>query len=379
MTLVNQDGKLLLRNGALATGQGCCCGGGGGGGGGGCSGPCVDCWEVLYECRYGECFGQNNPWPDGGSNDPGIAEVKVTVAGQFPSRAEAQEFIDTANLDDFYCDPFAMTGPDLSAQGFTDCKLTSGPTLSMQRCLSISEAPCPEGCKCCDGKCVPLDKCCGPCDEQNPCPPGCQCVDGECVTPVACDCGANSPSAPFPLPDGKSLSVQVTLKPKEGLASIASDLTFSIPMAHRPSAFDYENTVFYLNPTTGQVSVGIPSSDFSVTISALIRCTRGGGYGPPNFQGTFYLLFFMSDNGIEPDPLKRFSFGYRENGEWVYDPENGQFGIQGFGAESWGLQPVVQDGFCAVTNGAAMWPEDSPSGYSCEDVGLCAEIRMVLE
>ncbi len=119
-----------------------------------CEGPCVDCWEVLYACRYGECFGQNNPWPDGGSNDPGIAEVKVTVAGQFPSRAEAQEFIDKANLDDFYCAPMVMTGPDLFAQGFTDCKLTSGPTLSMRRCPSIGEAPCPEGCECVDGQCV---------------------------------------------------------------------------------------------------------------------------------------------------------------------------------------------------------------------------------
>jgi hypothetical protein len=139
MALVNQGGSFLLQNGALATGAGCCCNK--------CSGPCdgenpcpegcecvdgqcVDCpgcWRVLFECRYGTCFGFDNPFPDGGSSD--VFEVKFTEVGTFCTEAQAQAFIDDANPADFYCDPFTMTGPDLFGQGFTDCQLTEGPTL----------------------------------------------------------------------------------------------------------------------------------------------------------------------------------------------------------------------------------------------------------
>lgn len=42
MTLINQGGSLLLRNGALATGQACCCGG--------CSGPCSDTNPCQPSC-----------------------------------------------------------------------------------------------------------------------------------------------------------------------------------------------------------------------------------------------------------------------------------------------------------------------------------------
>ncbi len=115
MALVNQGGSLLLQNGALATGAGCCCN------------DCPGCWRVLFKCRYGTCFGFDNPFPDGGSSD--VFEVKFTEVGTFCTEAQAQAFIDDANPADFYCAPFTMTGPDLFGQGFTDCQLTEGPTL----------------------------------------------------------------------------------------------------------------------------------------------------------------------------------------------------------------------------------------------------------
>lgn len=71
-SLTIQDGKLLKKNGTLATGQGCCCGGGGGGGGN-CSGPCDGstpcpegckcvngtCVPFCGNCNAGECCAAN--------------------------------------------------------------------------------------------------------------------------------------------------------------------------------------------------------------------------------------------------------------------------------------------------------------------------------
>jgi hypothetical protein len=129
-----QDGKILLRDGAIGTGQACCCG------------EPPEC-ESDEDCPEGECCvdGQCGPCPCESDEDCPESEC----------------------CNDGECGPCEE-----------EC---SGPC--------DEENPCPEGCICCNGECVeeiPEGECCGPCDEENPCPEGCACVDGECETEAAC-------------------------------------------------------------------------------------------------------------------------------------------------------------------------------------------------
>jgi hypothetical protein len=74
MTLVNQGGKLLLKNGVLATGQGCCCGGGGGE-------PCDPCNNYFGAPEYPiPCSRLTGTW-DTGSGP--VAFDWLTPAGPY--------------------------------------------------------------------------------------------------------------------------------------------------------------------------------------------------------------------------------------------------------------------------------------------------------
>jgi hypothetical protein len=137
MALINEGGKLLLRDGKLGTGQGCCCGG-----------PCnpstcptgTECTPPCV-CQNGECKPACDPQ-------------------ECPTGTE--------------CTP-----PCVCQNG--ECK----PACDPQECPNGTE--CTPPCVCVDGQCVP--GCSGPCDEENPCPDGCVCFQGTCLP--ACDSGGN--------------------------------------------------------------------------------------------------------------------------------------------------------------------------------------------
>jgi hypothetical protein len=73
MALVNQGGSLLLRNGALATGQACCCNR--------CFGPCDGenpCPEGC-ECVDGQCVAESGDCATNGCPPPEISGDEATV------------------------------------------------------------------------------------------------------------------------------------------------------------------------------------------------------------------------------------------------------------------------------------------------------------
>jgi hypothetical protein len=131
MTLVNQGGKLLLRNSALATTQACCCNK--------CSGPCDTSCYVAYCCSSDGLCGPNG---DGCADFLGCQE-RWNAPAFFATGAEAQEFADSFNADNpswqFGCGMYVFTSQEL---GF--------------ECPPEKQSnPCPEGCECVDGQCVP--------------------------------------------------------------------------------------------------------------------------------------------------------------------------------------------------------------------------------
>lgn len=210
-----------------------------------------------------------------------------------------------------------------------------------------------------------------------------------CCGPQTCDCELTAPVGPFPLPEGKTLKVELTLLPKEGLSSLQSEMTLKFPLAPGPGLQEYAGGG-WVNYLTGEIAGGgsPPSDDFTFGVGSYVRCVRGGGYGSPFFQGNFALYLSVSSSGAaDPNFGRRFSFGYRENGEWVYNPWNAVWGLTGFGLGLFGIRPVVQDGLCLVDDSQIVrWPiresgvnPDDSTDYSCEDVGLCAEARVIVE
>lgn len=203
-----------------------------------------------------------------------------------------------------------------------------------------------------------------------------------------CDCQLTAPNAPFPLPEGKTLKVELTLLPKEGLSSLQSEMTLKFPLTPGPGQQEYAGGG-WVNYLTGEIVGGDPpSDDFTFGVSTYVQCVRGGGLGPPFFQGNFFLFIAVFSSGAaDPNFGRRFSFGYRENGEWVYDPWNAVWGLDGFSVSLRGIRTAVQDGLCLVDDSEiARWPvresgvnPDDSADYSCEDVGLCAEARVILE
>ena len=156
MTLVNQGGSLLLRNGALATGAACCCNK--------CSGPCPNGVSECAPgcgCKDSQCVPCSGPCdtscyvayccsPDGqcGPNGDACADAlgcqeRWNAPAFFATGAEAQEFADNFNADNplwqFGCGMYVSTSQALGLE-----------------CPPEKQSnPCPEGCECVDGQCVP--------------------------------------------------------------------------------------------------------------------------------------------------------------------------------------------------------------------------------
>lgn len=170
MPLYLKDGKLLVKGGALGTGQACCCNK--------CSGPCdgenpcpPGCVCVDGECQESPCSGpcdsscfaayccsgdgQCGPNGDGCAEFLGCAE-RWNSPAYFATSAEAQAFADEFNANN------PNTSPN--------CGMIV--VVEIQNCPeNVQASPCPEGCACVDGQCVvpcsvsgcpdPATPCCG--------------------------------------------------------------------------------------------------------------------------------------------------------------------------------------------------------------------------
>jgi hypothetical protein len=134
MALINQGGKLLLQNGALASGAACCCNK--------CSGPCDSenpCPEGCA-CVDGECVTSPCSGPCGCQEQDFACSVIF-----FDTEEEANQFCqDPAKIFrncDIY-DPAVNPLPD------------QGERWGVDYCECTAPSACPEGCACVDGECV---------------------------------------------------------------------------------------------------------------------------------------------------------------------------------------------------------------------------------
>jgi hypothetical protein len=180
MALINQGGKLLLQNGALASGAACCCNK--------CSGPCDSenpCPEGCA-CVDGECVTSPCSGPCGCQEQDFACSVIF-----FDTEEEANQFCqDPAKIFrncDIY-DPAVNPLPD------------QGERWGVDYCECTAPSACPEGCACVDGECVECQGiCCIQIDGADA-PPTLQagytqqtcedCEDGPCGTWYPCFEGA---------------------------------------------------------------------------------------------------------------------------------------------------------------------------------------------
>jgi len=195
-----------------------------------------------------------------------------------------------------------------------------------------------------------------------------------CCGPQTCDCTTLSNGAPFPLPPGKAgILLKLTLIPKDQLSTLAGEITIELPLSHPANgstAEDYANDglCYYFNQATGEVDCTFAFREgFDNWITARVRCWRGGG--PPK-QGQFYFAFAIGGQSLR--------YGYRENGEWFFNPEQ-LVGLTSLAGEAW-FDPVVEGGNCSISSQAVLrWPQDYPNAsFACDDLGICAEARFDL-
>jgi hypothetical protein len=183
------------------------------------------------------------------------------------------------------------------------------------------------------------------------------------------------------LPPGKTgITLQLTLKPKAGYAAhchedgtitaVEDDVLVEMPLAGPSGLNDYGNKsrCYFFNFLTGEVDCTFTGGGaFQSFLTVMIRCWRGGG--PPK-QGQFYFAFAIGGSGLR--------YGYRENGEWFFNPEQ-LVGLTSLGGEAW-FDPVVEGGNCSISSQAVLrWPQDFPNAsFACDDLGICAEARFDL-
>ena len=214
MALINQGGALLLQGGALAGGAACCCGK--------CSGPCpngvADC-ATGCGCSSGQCVpcqgacDEENPCPEGCyccngqciGGCPDFSGCRIRVYEDY---------------GDFQIERINTLVSDLQINGCDIPILIQD--IATESCGDVSGTATvgyDEACNCpvivstsnLGGRpdlypdCQPLPlvvellncpNCCtGPCDGENPCPEGCACVNGKCVPGFAI-CGDDRPICP---------------------------------------------------------------------------------------------------------------------------------------------------------------------------------------
>jgi len=155
MALTVQDGKLVFRDGAIGTEQACCCAK--------CTGPCdeenpcpegcICCnGECVKEIPEGECCGPCQvcegecEW----TNDPGLSDSPAQNGWYLVSGCAEEDEEDEEQEEEEGC---GCEPPEEEAPEYDPDDPEGTVAFATTEC--VAENPCPEGCECVDGECVP--------------------------------------------------------------------------------------------------------------------------------------------------------------------------------------------------------------------------------